>query len=93
MADKHSFKFTVIMDDYTGNGIFSLDVINIPLYLYKDKKVKSISQGKRLVDQGAVSINGEKITSYCYSFNQDVDEYVIRFGKIAAPIKLRMERT
>ncbi len=58
----------------------SKDVLWVPQLLVDTGMVTSTSEGKRMVTQGAVSVNGSKISSEDLPAS-DADEFVIKVGK------------
>jgi len=50
-------------------------------FLADNKLAASASEAKRLIKQGGVSINGEKISDPSYIFKPEKGEYVVKVGK------------
>lgn len=47
----------------------------------ENEMAKSASEGKRLIKQGAVTMDGEKISDPVFKFIADNDEYILKVGK------------
>lgn len=54
--------------------------IGLPLVLKQSELVSSTSEGIRMIDQGAVKIDGEKISDKGFTLNKN-NEYIIQVGK------------
>jgi len=61
---------------------FDAGAIALPSVLVSTECSKSISAARRLIEQGAVSINGEKITDIKYMFMIPDEPAVLKAGKI-----------
>lgn len=71
-------KFTLSMED-ARDGLF--DIVTI---LHKSGLVTTRSEGRRAVEQGGVTVNGEKISDFAFTFKPEElsgDGIVVRKGK------------
>ena len=70
--------FKLADEDFNENG--SIDIVSV---LVKSGLVPSRAEGRRAVEQGGVSVNGEKVADIKTSYAKDAftEEFILKRGK------------
>ena len=78
VSSEHMPSFKLADEDFNENG--SIDIVSV---LVKSGLVPSRAEGRRAVEQGGVSVNGEKVADIKTSYAKDAftEEFILKRGK------------
>ena len=78
VSSEHMPSFKLADEDFNENG--SIDIVSV---LVKSGLVPSRAEGRRAVEQGGVSVNGEKVADIktSYAKNAFTEEFILKRGK------------
>ena len=78
VSSEHMPSFKLADDDFNENG--EIDIVSV---LVKSGLVPSRAEGRRAVEQGGVSVNGEKVSDIKTSYAKDAftEEFILKRGK------------
>ena len=78
VSSEHMPAFKLADEDFNENG--SIDIVSV---LVKSGLVPSRAEGRRAVEQGGVSVNGEKVADIKTSYAKDAftEEFILKRGK------------
>ena len=78
VSSEHMPSFKLTDEDFDENG--SIDIVSV---LVKSGLVPSRAEGRRAVEQGGVSVNGEKVADIKTSYAKDAftEEFILKRGK------------